>query len=447
MKKAVISLLLAFLLCLSLFHPALAAEDGGKYAYTPPEEVESRLLALMDGCILGALLSPDSQTVTRSLSMSFESEDAYFSARETVNQVLDILRSQDMAKPKYSISEWKRVISFDHDGVLDITAEGHMPGHHWKSEIHGGSGNHFGGSGSSDPPDYLIEVSFTFHRSEGDYIDRLKQLAAEIGAASETVVGQLEYMNNYLIRNFTYDYASLQTYIFSNSVADFLERGTGVCGSYANTVSYLCFFLGIPCIKLTTYEHEWNCVYVDGSWKMLDVTWNDTENNSKKYFLVVSIGGDMHDWEKYDYPEDVQRGKAFAVELQARIANAAEEAPSLTDEISVTVGGEAVAWTDALPFIDENSRTMVPLRAVGNALGLTVDWDSQAREASFSDGTKTIFFPIGSAEARTGDGETIPMDTAAVIVNDRTYAPIRYLAEFFGHTVDWDGAARTVLID
>ncbi len=446
MKKSVISLLLAFLLCLSLFPPALAAEDGGEYAYTPPEEVETRLLALMDGCILGALLSPDSQTVTSSLSMSFESEEAYFSARETVDQVLNILRSQNMEKSKYSISEWKRVINFDHDEVLDILAEGHMPGHHWKSEIHGGSGNHFGGSGSSDPPDYLIEVTFTFHRSEGDYIDRLKQLAAEIGAASETVVGQLEYMNNYLIRNFTYDYEGLQAYFWSNSVADFLERGTGVCGSYANTVSYLCFFLGIPCITLTTYDHGWNCVCVDGSWKMLDVTWNDTENNSKKYFLVDSIGGDMHDWEKYDYPEDVERGKAFAVELQARIANAAEEAPSLTGEISVTVAGDPVAWTDAVPFIDENSRTMVPLRAVGDALGLTVGWDGLAREAFFTDGTRTIFFPIGSAEARTGDGETIPMDTAAVIVNDRTYAPVRYLAEYFGRTVGWDGATRTVLI-
>jgi hypothetical protein len=378
--------------------------------------------------------------------MRVESEEAYFSARESVDQVVNILRSQAMEKSKYSISEWKRVINFDHDEVLDILAEGHMPGHHWKSEIHGGSGNHFGGSGSSDPPDYLIEVTFTFHRSEGDYIDRLKQLAAEIGAASETVVGQLEYMNNYLIRNFTYDYEGLQASFWSNSVADFLERGTGVCGSYANTVSYLCFFLGIPCITLTTYDHGWNCVCVDGSWKMLDVTWNDTENNSKKYFLVDSIGGDIHDWEKYDYPEDVERGKAFAVELQARIANAAEEAPSLTGEISVTVAGDPVAWTDAFPFIDENSRTMVPLRAVGDALGLTVGWDGLAREAFFTDGTRTIFFPIGSAEARTGDGETIPMDTAAVIVNDRTYAPVRYLAEYFGRTVGWDGATRTVLI-
>ena len=38
------------------------------------------------------------------------------------------------------------------------------------------------------------------------------------------------------------------------------------------------------------------------------------------------------------------------------------------------------------------------------------------------------------------------MDTAAVIANDRTYAPIRYLAEYFGYLVDWDGIDRTVII-
>jgi hypothetical protein len=114
--------------------------------------------------------------------------------------------------------------------------------------------------------------------------------------------------------------------------------------------------------------------------------------------------------------------------------------------VSVTVGGKAVAFTDAIPFIDENSRTLVPLRAVGDAMGLTVGWDGAAREASFTDGTKTIYFPIGSNEARTSDGRTITMDTTAVIKGGRTFAPIRALAEYFGHTVDWNPATRTVII-
>ena len=123
------------------------------------------------------------------------------------------------------------------------------------------------------------------------------------------------------------------------------------------------------------------------------------------------------------------------------------EFPGKIDKpVSVTVGGKAVAFTDAIPFIDENSRTLVPLRAVGDAMGLTVGWDSAAREASFTDGTKTIYFPIGSNEARTSGGRTITMDTAAVIKGGRTFAPIRALAEYFGHTVDWDKTTRTVII-
>lgn len=115
-------------------------------------------------------------------------------------------------------------------------------------------------------------------------------------------------------------------------------------------------------------------------------------------------------------------------------------------KLNVLVDGIAVQWTDAEPFIDENSRTMVPLRAVGDALGLTVDWDNPTRTASFSDGTKTLYFPIDSNIARASDGSTITMDTAAVIVNNRIYAPVRYLAEYFGYTVEWDGVNRNVII-
>ena len=120
------------------------------------------------------------------------------------------------------------------------------------------------------------------------------------------------------------------------------------------------------------------------------------------------------------------------------------EQPAAPEGISVTVGGNAVAWTDAAPFIDANSRTMVPLRAVADAMSLTVNWDGDARVASFTDGSKTISFPIDGSTAQTSDGGTVEMDTAAVIANERTYAPIRYLAEYFGYTVGWDGATQTV---
>ena len=137
---------------------------------------------------------------------------------------------------------------------------------------------------------------------------------------------------------------------------------------------------------------------------------------------------------------------AYVTAKTLKVAVGGGAAAPAASSPSVTVGGKAVAWTDAAPFIDANNRTMVPLRAVGDALGLKVEWNDAKREASFTDGAKTLYFPIDSATAHTGGGEEIKMDTAAVIVNDRTYAPVRYLAEFFGHTVEWDGKTSTVVI-
>ena len=79
-------------------------------------------------------------------------------------------------------------------------------------------------------------------------------------------------------------------------------------------------------------------------------------------------------------------------------------------------------------------------------MGLEVGWEPAAREAIFSNGEKTIYFPIDNSTARTSGGDFIEMDTAAVIRYERSFAPIRYLAEYFGYNVDWDAATRTVLI-
>ena len=120
-------------------------------------------------------------------------------------------------------------------------------------------------------------------------------------------------------------------------------------------------------------------------------------------------------------------------------------------DINVTVDGTPVAWTDAKPFIDENSRTLVPLRPIANALGLEVNWNDDTDTASFTDGITTVDFIVNSPEYRAymngyGIYAYTEMDTKAVIKDSRIFAPARYLAESFQYHVGWEDATKSVSI-
>ena len=114
---------------------------------------------------------------------------------------------------------------------------------------------------------------------------------------------------------------------------------------------------------------------------------------------------------------------------------------------SVIVDGQPVSVSEDMgtPFIDSNQRTQVPLRITMEAIGAKVEWDSGVRMAIVSKGNITVRVPVG-AEFVWVNGEKKTNDTAAVIVNNRTYLPIRVVAEALGASVEWDGTTRTVKI-
>ncbi len=154
--------------------------------------------------------------------------------------------------------------------------------------------------------------------------------------------------------------------------------------------------------------------------------------------LDLAVPGDANNGRSQTYPVKILDGVMVPGGFKA-----------LEKEINVTINGKAVQLTDVKPFINADKRTMVPLRAVAEAMGLEVSWDPDAREAIFSDGDGAIYFPIESNRYHyvrgPFSGETT-MNTTAVIVNDRTFTPIRYLAEYFGYSVDWDDGTYTVII-
>ncbi len=122
-------------------------------------------------------------------------------------------------------------------------------------------------------------------------------------------------------------------------------------------------------------------------------------------------------------------------------ALAAEE-----NQPSVRVNGVLVEFPDAEPYIDGQNRTVAPVRFIGEALNADVFWDEVARKAILQRPGIRLEIPIGSQELtvlRDGVLETVTMDTTAVILEDRTYIPVRYAAEALGAYVDYSPAYKT----
>ena len=107
------------------------------------------------------------------------------------------------------------------------------------------------------------------------------------------------------------------------------------------------------------------------------------------------------------------------------------------------LNGDAIE-NDVAPII-VNDRTMMPIRFIAETLGARVEWDETLRTVTIRDGSRTIVIHIDSDIAYI-NGEVNTLDSAAFIRDDRTYIPVRFVAEALNCDVDWTEGSRTVTI-
>jgi len=112
--------------------------------------------------------------------------------------------------------------------------------------------------------------------------------------------------------------------------------------------------------------------------------------------------------------------------------------------ISVIVDGQAVEF-DQQPFIDVRNRTMVPVRFISEALGCEVNWNQLKQEVSIKNDTISISLIIGENKAIVNK-KPVFFDTSAIVINNRTLVPVRFISETLGATVNWDPNTWTVSI-
>jgi len=124
------------------------------------------------------------------------------------------------------------------------------------------------------------------------------------------------------------------------------------------------------------------------------------------------------------------------------------------DNPTMTVNGvsqEIDPGRDTKPIIiPEWGRTVVPIRAIVEALGGTIEWDGTERKVTINFKGTVIELWIDNPKARiNGNAVYIDPDNHGVkpiIVNSRTMLPLRFVAESLGCDVGWDNATRTITI-
>jgi len=101
--------------------------------------------------------------------------------------------------------------------------------------------------------------------------------------------------------------------------------------------------------------------------------------------------------------------------------------------------------TDVVPFT-QNGRTLVPVRFISESFGAQVGWDDATQAVTVDMQDTSIKLQIGSNEMLV-NGEAVTLDVPAQTINSRTLIPLRALVEALGKNVHWDDRGLIIIAD
>lgn len=117
------------------------------------------------------------------------------------------------------------------------------------------------------------------------------------------------------------------------------------------------------------------------------------------------------------------------------------------EEINVLVNGKAVGFD--VPPTQINGTTLVPIRAISEALEAEVKWDPATQKITLSrQGILNELTVNKTAAYKIKDGitSTVTLAVPPALINGKVFVPVRYIAESFDIAVAWDAKTQTVFI-
>jgi hypothetical protein len=135
---------------------------------------------------------------------------------------------------------------------------------------------------------------------------------------------------------------------------------------------------------------------------------------------------------------------------QQTIAQAAGQIAAETGGAAVPMPAESLTSPtvriklDAPPIL-VNGNAFIPLRAVSESFGAAVDWDEETMTATVSTEYGTSSVTIGQKIGYV-NGEPVELEEAAELIAERTYVPLRFLAESLGFDIEWYGDVAMIVV-
>ena len=165
-----------------------------------------------------------------------------------------------------------------------------------------------------------IEIEKLYSQDDIDKINkRVDELISKLITDDMDETTKIKTIHDYIINNTKYDQVRNETNespYHSNTAIGPLFEGYAICSGYSDAMELFLERFGIKSFKVASSLHIWNSIYLNGSWKQLDLTWDDpiTSTNEDylyyKYFLIdastlptLDTETNQHDYDKSVYLE------------------------------------------------------------------------------------------------------------------------------------------------
>ena len=129
-----------------------------------------------------------------------------------------------------------------------------------------------------------VKTKKTYNDSEIKYIENYIQNFIDNNINDNmSKYDKIKIFHDHIINNTIYDKSSNQD---SSNAYNLLTTGKSICGGYSDVMSVYLNMIGIQNYKITSENHVWNLVNLDGSWYHLDLTWDDPVASDGNQYLL-----------------------------------------------------------------------------------------------------------------------------------------------------------------